>query len=106
MDQTVSQPYYGGLVSFFRTPSIGIEEATEGLAVVADVPIDNGIPTGRVGTRFGPGAIRRSPSPARPRTCSVLTGRCSTWPPGRGCASKTERRSPMRGTSASIPPIS
>ena len=58
MDQSVPLPYYGGLVSFFRTPGIEIHEATEGLAVVAGVPIDNGIPVGRVGTRFGPSAIR------------------------------------------------
>ena len=58
MYQGVPQPYYGGLVSFFRTPGIEFHEATEGLAVVAGVPIDNGIPTGRVGTRFGPRAIR------------------------------------------------
>ena len=58
MYQGVPQPYYGGLVSFFRTPAIEFHEATEGLAVVAGVPIDNGIPMGRVGTRFGPRAIR------------------------------------------------
>ena len=51
-------PNYGGLVSFFRTPGIELHEATEGLAVVAGVPIDNGIPVARVGARFGPRAIR------------------------------------------------
>ena len=53
------QPNYGGLVSFFRTPGIELHEAKEGMAVVAGVPIDNGIPSGRVGTRFGPRAIRQ-----------------------------------------------
>ena len=53
-------PYYGGLVSFFRSPGIEIEEVTEGLAVVAGVPIDNGMPFGRAGTRFGPRAIREA----------------------------------------------
>ena len=53
-------PYYGGLVSFFRSPAIEIEEITEGLAVVAGVPIDNGMPFGRLGTRFGPRAIREA----------------------------------------------
>ena len=52
-------PYYGGLVSFVRAPGIEFHEATEGLAVVAGVPIDNGIPLGRVGARFGPRAIRQ-----------------------------------------------
>ena len=58
MYQRIAQPSYGGLVSFFKAPGIEFHEATEGLAVVAGVPIDNGIPTGRVGTRFGPRAIR------------------------------------------------
>jgi len=53
-------PYYGGLVSFFRLPEIGIDDITEGMAVVAGVPIDNGIYGGRVGARFGPRAIRES----------------------------------------------
>jgi agmatinase len=53
-------PYYGGLVSFFRAPGIEVEDVTEGLAVVAGVPIDNGIPQGRVGARFGPRAIREA----------------------------------------------
>ena len=51
-------PDYGGLVSFFNAPSIELHEAKEGMAVVAGVPIDNGIPLGRVGTRFGPRAMR------------------------------------------------
>ena len=37
-------PYYGGLVSFFRTPGIEYDQIQEGMAVVAGVPIDNGIP--------------------------------------------------------------
>ena len=53
-------PYYGGLVSFFRTPSIEIEQITEGLAVVAGVPIDNGVTHGRAQARFGPRAIREA----------------------------------------------
>ncbi|MFQ5873513.1 MAG: agmatinase family protein [Dehalococcoidia bacterium] len=51
-------PYYGGLVSFFRTPEIELEQITEGMAVVAGVPIDNAIVAVRQGTRFGPRAIR------------------------------------------------
>ena len=53
-------PYYGGLVSFFRAPGIEFDQITEGLAVVAGVPIDNGIPYGRGRTRFGPRAIREA----------------------------------------------
>ena len=53
-------PGYGGLVSFFRAPGIELHEAKEGMAVVAGVPIDNGIPTGRAGTRYGPRAIREA----------------------------------------------
>ena len=53
-------PYYGGLVSFFRAPGIEPHEVQEGMAVIAGVPIDNGIPTGRVGARYGPRAIRES----------------------------------------------
>ena len=59
MYQRQPMPSYGGLVSFFGAPGIEFHEATEGLAVVAGVPIDNGIPSGRVGTRFGPRAIRQ-----------------------------------------------
>ena len=51
-------PSYGGLVSFFGAPGIELDQITEGLAVVAGVPIDNGISMGRVGARFGPRAIR------------------------------------------------
>ena len=51
-------PYYGGLVSFFRTPGIEVEQIKEGMAIVAGVPIDNGIVFVRQGTRFGPRAIR------------------------------------------------
>ena len=51
-------PGYGGLVSFFNAPGIELDEVKEGMMVVAGVPIDNGISTGRVGTRFGPRAIR------------------------------------------------
>ncbi len=53
-------PYFAGLVSFFRLPEIGFDDITEGMAVVAGVPIDNGIYGGRVGARFGPRAIRES----------------------------------------------
>lgn len=53
-------PYYGGLVSFFRLPGIEFDDIKEGMAVVAGVPIDNGIYGGRVGARFGPRAIRES----------------------------------------------
>jgi arginase family enzyme len=53
-------PYYGGLVSFFRAPGIELDQVQEGMAVVTGVPIDNGIPTGRTGTRYGPRAIRES----------------------------------------------
>ena len=60
MYQRESMPYFGGLVSFFRSPGIEVEDVTEGLAVVAGVPIDNGIPQGRVGARFGPRAIREA----------------------------------------------
>ena len=51
-------PYYAGLVSFFRTPPVEIEDITEGMAVVAGVPIDMGVTSVRVGERFGPRAIR------------------------------------------------
>ncbi len=55
-----AMPYYGGLVSFFRTPGIEFEQITQGMAVVSGVPIDNGIYSGRVGARFGPRAIREA----------------------------------------------
>ena len=53
-------PYYGGLVSFFRLPPIEFEDIKDGTAVVAGVPIDNGIYGGRPGARFGPRAIREA----------------------------------------------
>ena len=53
-------PYYGGLVSFFRLPAIEFDDIKDGMAVIAGVPIDNGIYGGRVGARFGPRAIRES----------------------------------------------
>ena len=60
MYQREPMPGYGGLVSFLRTPGIELQDAKEGMAVVAGVPIDNGIPTGRAGTRYGPRAIREA----------------------------------------------
>lgn len=60
MYQRDTMPYYGGLVSFFRSPGIEFDQIKEGMAVIAGVPIDNGIPTGRVGARFGPRAIREA----------------------------------------------
>ena len=51
-------PYYAGPVSFFRAPNIEIDEIEEGTAVVAGVPIDNGVVAVRTGARFGPRAIR------------------------------------------------
>jgi arginase family enzyme len=51
-------PYYGGLVSFFRSPAVEVEDVEEGMAVLAGVPIDNAIVTARQGARFGPRAIR------------------------------------------------
>jgi agmatinase len=60
MTQQIPLPYYGGLVSFFRAPGISFDQIQEGMAVVTGVPIDNGIPTGRTGTRYGPRAIRQS----------------------------------------------
>ena len=60
MYQRETLPYYGGLVSFFRTPAIEIEQITDGLAVVAGVPIDNGVTHGRARARFGPRAIREA----------------------------------------------
>ena len=58
MYQRDPMPRYGGLVSFFGAPGIELHEAKEGMAVVVGVPIDNGIPLGRVGTRYGPRAMR------------------------------------------------
>ena len=46
-------PYYAGLVSFFRTPAVEIEDITEGMAVVAGVPIDMGVIYARVGLSLG-----------------------------------------------------
>ena len=48
------KPSYGGLVSFFGAPGIEFDQITEGQAVVVGFPIDNGIPVGRAGARFGP----------------------------------------------------
>jgi agmatinase len=53
-------PYYGGLVSFYRAPGIELDQIKEGMAVVAGVPIDSGIPTGRSGARYGPRAVREA----------------------------------------------
>ncbi len=53
-------PYYAGLVSFYRAPGIEFDQVQEGMAVVAGVPIDNGIPTGRSGARYGPRAVRET----------------------------------------------
>ena len=53
-------PGYGGLVSFFRAPGVEVEQVKEGMAVIAGVPIDNGIAFGRAGARYGPRAIRES----------------------------------------------
>jgi agmatinase len=53
-------PYYGGLVSFYRAPGIELDQIREGMAVVAGVPIDSGIPTGRSGARYGPRAVRQT----------------------------------------------
>ena len=50
-------PYYAGLVSFFRLPAIEFDDIGDGMAVIAGVPIDNGIYGGRPGARFGPGGI-------------------------------------------------
>ena len=71
MYQREPLPYYGGLVSFFRTPGIEFDQIKEGMAVVAGVPIDNAIPTGRVGARFGPRAIREMSMRGRPIMESV-----------------------------------
>jgi agmatinase len=53
-------PFYGGLPSFFRLPAIDFDDISEGMAVVAGVPIDNGIYGGRLGARLGPKAIREA----------------------------------------------
>lgn len=53
-------PYYAGLVSFFRLPAIEFDDIGDGMAVIAGVPIDNGIYGGRPGARFGPRAIREA----------------------------------------------
>ena len=55
-----AMPYYGGPVSFFRSPQVEFDEIVEGAAVVSGVPIDNGIYSGRPGARFGPRAIREA----------------------------------------------
>ena len=53
-------PGYGGLVSFFRAPTVAVDRITEGMAVIAGVPIDNGIPFDRPGARYGPRGIREA----------------------------------------------
>ena len=53
-------PFYGGLVSFFRLPAIEFSDIREGMAVIAGVPIDNGIYGGRLGARLGPRGIREA----------------------------------------------
>ncbi len=60
MYQREPLPYYGGLVSFFGAPGIEFDQLAEGMAVVAGVPIDNGIPVGRIGARYGPRGIREA----------------------------------------------
>ena len=60
MYQREPLPYYGGLVSFYRAPGIEFDQVEEGMAVIAGVPIDNGIPMFRVGARFGPRALREA----------------------------------------------
>ena len=60
MYERIPLPYYAGLVSFYRAPGIEFDEIKDGMAVVAGVPIDNGIPTGRSGARYGPRAVRET----------------------------------------------
>ena len=49
-----------GFPSFFKSPIIRAEEVQEGMAVVAGVPIDQGIVLARPGSRYGPRGIRES----------------------------------------------
>ena len=100
-------PYYGGLVSFFRAPGIEFDQITEGLAVVAGVPIDNGIPYGRGRIRFGPRAIREASMRERRKMgTSEELNTSSTSLRDRPPVSRTSPRWPIWETSTYSLPIS
>ena len=63
-DQKFIAPY-AGFTSFFGSPIIGIDQITEGMAVVAGVPIDMGMVFARMGARLGPRGIREVSLQAR-----------------------------------------
>ena len=51
---------YVGFPSFYKAPITDRESVQEGMAVVAGVPMDQGVTLTRTGTRYGPRAIRES----------------------------------------------
>ena len=51
---------YTGFPSFFNAPIKEGDQVQEGMLVVAGVPIDQGVVTGRIGARFGPRGIREA----------------------------------------------
>ena len=51
---------YVGIQSFFQAPVIDPDQVKEGMAVVAGVPIDQGIVIARPGARYGPRGIREA----------------------------------------------
>ena len=56
-------PYYGGLVSFFRTPGIEYDQIQEGMAVVAGVPLTTEFPPGGPGRATDPERFVNLPFP-------------------------------------------
>ena len=51
---------YTGFPSFFSSKISSVEDVEEGTLVVAGVPIDQGVVTGRPGSRYGPRGIREA----------------------------------------------
>ena len=60
MDDREFVATYEGFASFFKAPMIDVEQIREGMAVVAGVPIDQGINMGRAGAKWGPRGIREA----------------------------------------------
>ena len=60
MDRTEFVAPYAGLPTFYKAPVADVEAVEEGMAVVAGVPMDQGVVLTRTGTRYGPRAIREA----------------------------------------------
>ena len=60
MDRTEFVAPYAGLPSFYKAPVVDAKDIEEGMAVVAGVPMDQGVVLTRTGARYGPRAIREA----------------------------------------------